>query len=176
MAGTAELSVQQMIKPLVCHNLRDYGIIAIEDIQLVEQEMTQSVLLIVLYKSNIEKIVGTRARYPVSKLSVFELTYGKAGKAADQDQAGVTDLKLLHTIADLSYYSSRILPAMPIDDFCYVLTPFSVLLIRLEKNRVNEIQTSSAAIAIAEHFSSDPNKPFELTASKTERSVLNYTA
>lgn len=36
MAGTAELSVQQMIKPLVSHNLRDFGIIAIEDIQLVE--------------------------------------------------------------------------------------------------------------------------------------------
>lgn len=137
--------------------------------------MTQSVLLLVLYKNNIEKTIGTRARYPVSKLSVFELTYG--GKSGhDQDQAGVTDLKLLYTIADLSYYASRILPAMPIDDFCYVLTPFSILLIRLEKNRVNEIWTSSAATAIAEHFSSDPNKPFELTTSRTERSILNYTA
>jgi hypothetical protein len=29
-----------------------------------------------LYQNNIDKMVGTRARYPVSKLSVFELTYG----------------------------------------------------------------------------------------------------
>jgi hypothetical protein len=32
MAGTTELKVHQMIKPLVFQNLRDYGIIAIEDI------------------------------------------------------------------------------------------------------------------------------------------------
>lgn len=49
---------------------------------------------------------------------------------------------------------------MPTDDFVYVITPFSVFLIRLEKNRVNEIQTSSAAIAISEHFSKDALKPF----------------
>lgn len=49
---------------------------------------------------------------------------------------------------------------MPTDDFVYVITPFSVCLIRLEKNRVNEIQTSSAAIAINENFSKDILKPF----------------
>lgn len=81
----------------------------------------------------------------------------------------------MHTISDLNYYANKIVPAMPIDDYCYVYTPFSIYLIRLEKNRVNEIQTSSAATAISDHFSSDPNKPFELSASKTERSLLNYT-
>jgi len=50
MSGTKELTVQQIIKPLVCHNLREFGIIAIEDIQLIEQETAQSVHLVVLYK------------------------------------------------------------------------------------------------------------------------------
>jgi hypothetical protein len=40
MAGTSELTIQQMIKPLVSRNLREYGIVAIEDIQLMEQETT----------------------------------------------------------------------------------------------------------------------------------------
>ena len=121
-------------------------------------------------------MVGTQARYQVSKLSVFELTFGKAQKSISPELVGVTELKLLHTIPDLSYYATKIVPAMPVDDYCYVLTPFSIYLIRLEKNRVNEIQTSSAAAAIADHFSDDPKKPFELSKSKTERSLLNYTA
>ena len=64
---------------------------------------------------------------------------------------------------------------MPMDDFVYVITPFSVCLIRLEKNRVNEIQTLSAAIAISDNFSKDTLKPFQSESSKTERSTLNYT-
>ena len=64
---------------------------------------------------------------------------------------------------------------MPMDDFVYVVTPFSVCLIRLEKNRVNEIQTLSAAIAISDNFSKDTLKPFQSESSKTERSTLNYT-
>jgi hypothetical protein len=121
-------------------------------------------------------MVGTQARYPVSKLSVFELTFGKAQKSISPELVGVNELKLWHTIPDLSYYATKIVPAMPIDDYCYVYTPFSIYLIRLEKNRVNEIQTSSAATAIADHFSDDPKKPFEFSTSKTERSLLNYAA
>ena len=78
-------------------------------------------------------MVGTQARYPVSKLSVFEITFGKAQKSISPELVGVTELKLLHTIPDLSYYATKIVPAMPVDDYCYVLTPFSIYLIRLEK-------------------------------------------
>lgn len=127
--------------------------------------------MLVLYKSNIDKLVGTRALYPVSHLAIFELTYG-----APVDHA-VNDLKHITTIQDISGFAQRIIPATPVDDFCFLLTPFSFLLVRLEKNRVNEIQTSSAATAIAEHFSSDPKKPFEPSANqRTQRSVLNYTS
>jgi len=121
-------------------------------------------------------MVGTRARYPVSMLAVFDITYGKIAHDADPRHNGVNMLKLLVTIPDLSYYASRIIPATPLDDYCYILTPFSICLIRMEKNRVNEIQTSSAATAIAEHFSNDVNKPFDPTPSRTERSVLNYSS
>jgi len=82
--------------------------------------MTQSVLLVVLYKSNIDKMVGTQARYPVSKLSIFELAFEKAQKSVSAESFGVTELKLLHTIPDLSFYATKIIPAMPIDDYCYV--------------------------------------------------------
>jgi hypothetical protein len=172
MAGTRDLTVQQMIKPLVSHNLRQFGIVAIEDIQLVEQETTQSVNLLVLYKTQLDKMVGTRAVYPVTHLAVFELTYGKP----TLDDQCVNEIKLITTVTELSRYATRIIPATPIDDFCYLTTPYSLCLVRLEKNRVNEIMTSSAANAVAEHFSTDPNKPFEPVESKTQRSVLNYTS
>lgn len=47
----------------------------IDDIQLIEQETTQAVNLVVLYKGNIDKIVGTKAKYPVSRIAVFELCW-----------------------------------------------------------------------------------------------------
>ena len=46
----------------------------------------------------------------------------------------------------------------------------------MEKNRVNEILTSTVASTVADHFSYDPLKPFEHQDSKTQRSVLNYTS
>lgn len=70
-----------MIKPLVSRNLREFGIVAIEDIQLIEQETTQSVNLLVLFRTQIDRLVGTKARYPVSQLAVFELTFGKQAKS-----------------------------------------------------------------------------------------------
>lgn len=88
----------------------------------------------------------------------------------------MTELNLLSIVSDLNCFANKIIPAMPIDDYCFVLTPFSLSLVRIEKNRVNEIVTSSAGIAIADHFATDPNKPFEQPESKTEKSVLNFTS
>ena len=76
----------------------------------------------------------------------------------------------------MSFYARQIIPAAsPTDDYVYVLTPFSIYLIRMEKNRVTEIQTSSIVKAIADHFSTDPYK--KLTTEKPEgRDVpLDYT-
>jgi hypothetical protein len=53
--------------------LKSFGVGMIDDIQLIEQETTQSVNLVVLYKGNIDKMVGTKAKYPVSRIAVFEL-------------------------------------------------------------------------------------------------------
>jgi len=113
---------------------------------------------------------------------VFDLTFGKqapskgrASKLLD-DSASVTELNLLSIVTDLSCFATKIIPATPIDDYCFIMTPFSFSLVRIEKNRVNEIMTSSAATAIAENFSTDPNKPFERPESKTEKSVLNFTS
>ena len=74
----------------------------IVDIQLVEQEANQSVNLIVLYKGEIDKMVGTRARYPLTKLAVFDLTYGGDNKSGE---GGAATLKLVMTIDSLSFYA-----------------------------------------------------------------------
>lgn len=71
-------SVKQVVKPVVSHNLKSFGVGMIDDIQLIEQETTQSVNLVVLYKGNIDKMVGTKAKYPVSRIAVFEL--GQSGE------------------------------------------------------------------------------------------------
>ena len=39
--------------------------------QLVEQKTSQSITLLVLYKGDIDKMVGTKARYPVTRLAIF---------------------------------------------------------------------------------------------------------
>lgn len=39
--------------------------------QLVEQRTSQTVLLLVLFKGDIDKMVGTKARYPVTRLAIF---------------------------------------------------------------------------------------------------------
>ena len=103
----------------------------------------------VLFKSDVNMMVGTKARHPVSRFAVLEMTYGEGGN---------TQLKHLLTIDSLSYYVNRIVPAMPTNDYCYLITPFSLILVRTEKNRYVEIRTSSAAKAISENFARDPNK------------------
>lgn len=121
-----------------------------------------------LHRGDLDKMVGTHARYPVNKLSVFEMTYGV------NKGEGASDLRLLLTVDALSYYARKIIPATVSDDYCYITTPFSIYLLRLEKNRLVEIQTSSAAKAIADNFNTDSSKQLFILTNKTERSVLNY--
>ena len=122
--------------------------------------MSQSVNLLVLYRTEIDKMVGTRAKYPLVSLAVFDLTYG--GK---NSEGGASALRLVTTYDSLSFYARKIIPsALPTEDYCYVLTPFSIYLIRMEKSRVTEIQTSSAAKAIQDYFQSDPNIPAPTTS------------
>ena len=148
------IDIESLVKPINFCDLKQFGIQVVVDIQLIEQETNQSVNLLVLFKKEVEKAVGSKARYPTSCLAVFELTYG-----GERASGGVSSLKLVMTIDALSWYSRRILPAAsPVDDFCYILTPFSIYLVRMEKNRVTEIQTSSVVKAIAEHFATDDNK------------------
>lgn len=61
------------MKPLEFFQLDRYGIQFIVDMQLVESRTNQSISLLVLYKSDIDKMVGTKARYPVTCLAIFEL-------------------------------------------------------------------------------------------------------
>ena len=129
------------------------------DIQLIEQEANQNVNLLVLYRTDIDKMVGTKAKYPLVSLAVFDLTYG-----GQNSQGGASALRLVSTFDSLSYYARKIIPpALPTDDYCYVLTPFSVYLIRMEKSRVTEIQTSSAAKSIQDYLQNDPLKPAPTT-------------
>ena len=145
MSGDPQnVNIESLVKPVNYSYLRGFGINVIIDIELVEQEASQNVNLLVLYRTDIDKMVGTRAKYPLVSLAVFDLTYG--GK---NSEGGVSELKLVTTYDSLSYYSKKIIPSpLPTEDYCYVLTPFSIYLIRMEKSRVTEIQTSSAAKAI----------------------------
>ena len=161
MSGDPQnVNIESLVKPVNYSYLRGFGINVIIDIELVEQEASQNVNLLVLYRTDIDKMVGTRAKYPLVSLAVFDLTYG--GK---NSEGGVSELKLVTTYDSLSFYAKKIIPSpLPTEDYCYVLTPFSIYLIRMEKSRVTEIQTSSAAKAIQDFFLDDPNVPGPSTA------------
>ena len=65
-------------------------------------------------------------------------------------------LKFMMTIEALPFYADRILKtASAVDDFCYLVTPYSLILVRIEANRVTEIMTSSLGIVIREKFKQD---------------------
>jgi len=65
------------------------------------------------------------------------------------------------TIDALPFYADRILlSASPSDDYCYLLTPYSFLLVRFESNRVTEVFTSTLGVTIKEKFKEDRNKMF----------------
>ena len=65
--------IEQLVKPLEFFQLSGYGIQYVVDIQLVESRTSQTISLLVLYKGDIDKMVGTKARYPVTCLAIFEL-------------------------------------------------------------------------------------------------------
>jgi len=74
MAGDpAKVCIDQLVKPLEFFQLDKYGIQFIADMQLIESRTNQTVSLLVLYKGDIDKMVGTRARYPVTRLAIFQL-------------------------------------------------------------------------------------------------------
>ena len=41
--------------------------------KLIEQRTNQTVTLVVLFKGDIDKMVGTKARYPVTRLAIFQV-------------------------------------------------------------------------------------------------------
>ena len=91
MSGSPQtIDIESLVKPVNFCDLKNFGIYVIVDIQFVEQEANQAVNLIVLYKKEVDKAVGTRARYPTTCLAVFDLTYG-----GDNAIGGVTSLKLV---------------------------------------------------------------------------------
>ena len=60
------------------------------------------------------------------------------------------------TIEALPFYADRILTsASTSDDYCYLVTPYSVCLVRLEHNRVTEIYTSTLGLTIRDKFKQD---------------------
>ena len=65
------------------------------------------------------------------------------------------------TIDALPFYADRILlSASPNDDYCYLLTPYSICLVRFESNRVTEVFTSTLGPTIKEKFKEDSKKMF----------------
>ena len=76
-------------------------------------------------------------------------------------------------IEALPLYASRILTtASTLDDYCYLVTPYSLCLVRLESNRVTEVLTSTLGLTIREKFNEDKNKMFYPQQTSTERSTL----
>ena len=77
------------------------------------------------------------------------------------------------TIEALPFYADRILTsASTSDDYCYLITPYSVCLVRLEHNRVTEIYTSTLGLTIRDKFKQDKDKMFYAQENSTERSCL----
>ena len=151
-----------------------------------------------LFKGDIDKMVGTKARYPVTCLAIFELqgagvepsaveepkvpqnTQSKYPQYAEQAQGqpGSALLKHVMTIEALPLYADRILPtASATDDYCFLVTPYSLCLVRLESNRVTEIFTSTLGLTIsAKQFNEDRSKMFYPQQTATERNVLDEFA
>lgn len=55
----------------------------------------------------------------------------------------------------------------------YVVTPFSLYLVRSDKNWVTEIHTSTACQAIVDNFSKDPQKQLLLPPGSFERTKID---
>ena len=74
-------------------------------------------------------------------------------------------------------YANRILTtASSTDDYCFLITPYSLCLVRLERNHVTEIFTSTLGLTITEKFNEDLNKMFYPYKTQTERNLLDEYA
>ena len=67
------MPIHHLLKPLRWANLAQFGIHYVTDALLVEHSSVQKHYLYVLFKGDINKMVGTRAKYPIHKLAVFEV-------------------------------------------------------------------------------------------------------
>ena len=76
----SRVDIEHLVKPLEIFQLDKQGVQFIFDLQLVEQKTSQSITLLVLYKGDIDKMVGTKARYPVTRLAIFQLNHGGLGE------------------------------------------------------------------------------------------------
>ena len=87
-------------------------------------------------------------------------------------------LKEVVTIKALPFYAECILTsASSADDYCYLITPYSICLVRLESNQVTEIFTSTLGLTIKEKFQLDKKKMFyPEETSGTERTELDTYA
>lgn len=73
MSGDPSIPIQQLLKPLRWCNLAQFGIRYVTDALLIEHASVRKQYLYVLYKGDINKMVGTRAKYPIHKLAIFEV-------------------------------------------------------------------------------------------------------
>ena len=55
--------------------------------QLIEQRTEQKVTLVVLFKGDIDKMVGTKARYQVTRLAIFQLLGSNGADLALNEEA-----------------------------------------------------------------------------------------
>ena len=87
-------------------------------------------------------------------------------------------LREIVTIKALPFYADRILTsASSADDYCYLITPYSICLVRLESNQVTEIFTSTLGLTIKQKFQLDQKKMFYPEETKgTERTELDIYA
>ena len=110
-------------------------------------------------------MVGTKARYPVTRFAIFKLQGSnivdppviiEESKAQFLEPHMSSLLKPTLTIEALPFYADRILAsASTSDDYCYLLTPYSIILVRLESNIVTEIYTSTLGLTIKSKFKED---------------------
>ena len=119
---------------------------------------SEVVHILVLHKAHLQHLVGTKARYNISKVTIFELKPPSGGILGQLASDGCMQLNKLITVEELTCYTQKIVKTPSNCDYLYMITPFSLYLLRYEKNRIANIMTSSAGKIIKQHFSEDPHK------------------